>query len=493
MKQSPVKHQPHWTRGRVATVAVLILAAITVAVWGWAGADTVAPVSISGFPGGTARVLAGVSYDFNTSFRPENMSGTYDTYFVQTFAGSLNDLQAVDVDFHPTTSGRNLCSQWARLSAHASDFLVDNQILGGPEPVSLQQSFTFRSSGLNYVFAFMIGYNQDSGFDPNNLSDQTCNLGDIAASGYATSFNVEANSWGCNKGICIINVDPQVLPSGSNSTSYMVYVSGMQSGSTYGFVTGRYEQDLPAGGSSADICTTVISHPTGSGAAQVGSLVTLNPATEGSAYLSSRYNLTFNNGAANRRIVAILLKKDGANQDLGHGTAVCSSAVGIAGWSYASNGAGTGTSTGDTPDPTPSTVSHSGGFIATGLTIEDTTASSGSFLSGVCSSGSNIRLNLPGNSASNSSGIIDLQSAGLMGICTPNVGGQILKLLMILAAFFFTVTTITSGIAMMRASDSAALENAKKNLISSAIGAAIIVFANWIVPVAIDLIAKLFR
>ena len=483
MTSKPVRR--HWTRGRLVTVGILILCAITIAIWGWAGADSYAPLSIAGFPGGTSRVLTGVSYDFTVTARPSSV-GTYEHYLVQVYAGARTDFVAANSAFNFTTNGRTLCSQWESLS-NKDSFLVHREILDGNQSYTIPISYTFNTGGQNYVFVFIVGYNNDSSFDPNNPTAITCALDGLSAAGSATSFNVETNSWGCNKGICIINVDPQTLPSNSYNTSYMVYLSGMQADKSYAYISGRYEKDLGTT-SKADMCKAVLKAPTGSGANHAHDLITVRPSEEGSAYLSSRYSITFNNTAANKRLVAFLLRLDGANRTFPTSETACDYVVDMAGWSYNSTGVGTGNSDPD-DDPTAATsVSSSGGFIATGLSDVDPIGTSGSFLSGVCSSGSNIKLNLSGES-----GTIDLKQAGLMGICTPNVAGQVLKLMMLLAAFFFTVTVITSGIAMMRAADSAGLESAKKNLISSAIGAFLIVFANWIVPAAINIIAKLFQ
>jgi hypothetical protein len=455
-------------------------------------------VKISGFTGGEARVLPGVDYQFTVETNPQ-VVGTFDAYRLVVYGGSKTDLEAAmapQTMLYNVGNASGTCKQAFDLSSKDTAFVIAD--LSGLSNAHTSASYTlnFKSGGTGYVFATVSGYNYN---DPvmTMTGQDFCQSSLVTTRATATSFPVESQGWGCSRGICMINVQPQTLPTGSNTATYQVYLSSLDPNYTYAYVTGRYEQQDISRTTAVSMCKAVINPTAGSGAGLATSservaVHGVDPETVGTTYRSPTFSISFNDNAPVKRMVAYLMKFDKNAASMPVDGSACDSIISSAGWAYdGSSGSGTGGTATPTPTPTPVTpqkpIDTSGGFIATDLEDTDPSGRTGFFLSGICKTGSNINIAL-----SNNQGTIDLNNAGLMGICTPNIGGQVLKLLMILAAFFFTVAVIISGIAMVRATDSSALETAKKNLIASAIGAFLIVFANWIVPAFISLISKLF-
>ncbi len=493
---------PHWTRGRVSAIGFITLAIIGLALWGAAAADTVPSdtIGIRGFGGAPSRVFAGVDYDFFIDVNQSKLpAGSSDEGFtVVVYGGTHAEINAAynTAAGEPSTNVVPLSTDAVRVCQLYNQTIGIDTALGidtksgyyyqpGVGTVTATVTGKFRSQGDNYVFAFLIPTN-----DYQNLSAAAC---DNALLAKATRFNVEKN-WGCNRGICIVNVNPQNLPSGSNGPSrYRVYVSNMDQDKDYFYISGRFERDIGNLTKNA-VCEATMSATQGGGAVYSHSLVRLDPedSSVGRAYLSDEHSVTFNSTAANKRIVAFVFKVDNGAFANATPANICSETYldSYAGWTYDSNGTGTGgTINPSVPGVKPGSVDTTGGFVKTSnLNDETVDGPGGTFLTGVCAAGSNIQVKL-----SDKQGVIDLDKGGLMGICTLGIGGQVLKLLLLLGGFFLVTMTILSGVAMIQSTDASALEQAKKNLLASLIGTFLIVFANWLVPAFISLIVSLFR
>lgn len=483
-------------------LGLLVILIIGVSIWGLAGADTTPALSLSGFTSGT-RVMAGTGFDVYFTINPAALltagQGTatenHMTYDLIVFGGSDAAIAAAKnaggFAFNPAiTQSDIVCRQGNDLINYDRSFEL--QHITQPVSTAITDGVTVKipQEGPAHIYASLMVY--DSNLRTLSQRDLCVDHTKSVTRAAAKNFTVE-KSWGCSDGACIIDVTPQELaPDKTGPVQYKVFLSGIADpNSSFALLSGRYEKPINSAASDEPValCKTLLDHPTGSGAyPSQSSPLTLTPA--GSTYISPAYSISFNQDAPSRRLVAFLMKWDKSATPSNK----CDKVVSFAGWSYASSGPGAGT--GGTTTTPPATTSGSidpsavsgGYFGAEALSDAGSTGTPGNFLTGICNASSNITLKL-----SNSQGSVNLDKAGLMGLCTPNVGGQVLKLMILLAGFFFTVAVIMSGIAMFRATDSSALEQAKKNLIASAIGAFLVTFANWIVPAFISLINNLFR
>lgn len=98
-----------------------------------------------------------------------------------------------------------------------------------------------------------------------------------------------------------------------------------------------------------------------------------------------------------------------------------------------------------------------------------------------------IKINLPGGR-----GTVSLENAGILGLCSPRpVLFRLIQVLLTLAYIFFVVAIIYSGIILATADSDDKAVTAKKNLTWAAIGALVVIAANWIVPATINIITAI--
>lgn len=99
---------------------------------------------------------------------------------------------------------------------------------------------------------------------------------------------------------------------------------------------------------------------------------------------------------------------------------------------------------------------------------------------------SDVSFTLPG-----SGGVISLNTASILGICdTRPILMNAITILLILSGIFFVISVIYSGLMLVQATSDDLAAKAKRNLVWSATGAAIIILANWIVPFIIKILAQ---
>jgi|GEM_PF-5623827 len=97
-----------------------------------------------------------------------------------------------------------------------------------------------------------------------------------------------------------------------------------------------------------------------------------------------------------------------------------------------------------------------------------------------------LSITLPGNK-----GVIDLNQAGVLGLCnTRPLLMNAINILTILAGIFFVISVIYSGIMLVQASSDDVAAKAKRNLVWSAVGAVVVMLANWIVPYIIYVLSS---
>lgn len=100
-----------------------------------------------------------------------------------------------------------------------------------------------------------------------------------------------------------------------------------------------------------------------------------------------------------------------------------------------------------------------------------------------------LAIRLPGTG-----GKIDLNKAGVLGICnTRPLLVNLINILLILAGIFFVGAIIYSGIMLVQASSDDVAAKAKNNMVWAAIGAVIVILANWIVPFIISVITATLK
>lgn len=457
-------------------------------------------------------VVAGVPHGYDLYTRALNIYPDHQ-YAVFVYGGSDAELTAAGVHVPTSADPRAACinsGKAVRTFLSTSSYSITN-----PDKTKETSFFTLPKEGPSHLYAVIVRYPPyvSGGINLDRIIDEDrrafCETSTSLAPGFQISANVISLDVGKNyncpsNGICITDVNPQTLPANQNTSRYKIKVRGRDRTHGYAFLSGRYQGGIN-GALDKDECNTLRTSTAAS--PQLSGILPIIPErVEGNlstypeyiTYEAGPYTVNFTNDPANRRIVAFLFKWtiDPTNPTAGapRPEDYCDHIADARGWMYGSTGGGP-TPGGNTPGGnTPpgegggSRLDTSGGFTSTDIDIDDTTGSPGALPSGICAPNSDITLLL-----ANSQGSISLRAAGLMGLCTPNIVAQIIRLLMLLAGFFFTFAVIYSGIALFRSTSDEAMTQAKKNLMTSITGAVLVFAANWIIPVIIELVYEIAR